>query len=249
MSFKDHFSGHAVDYARYRPTYPRALFSWLADRAPHHALALDCGAGNGQAAVALAAHFDRVVATDASAQQVANARGPANVAFRVAPAEADAVPARAAGLITVAQALHWFDLAAFYTAAARALSRNGVLAVWTYELMTVSRDIDAVVDAFYRGDIDGFWPPERGHVEAGYRGILPDWPRIATPRFEVRAEWRAEDALGYLGSWSAVRRFRAATGRDPLGEVAPPLRAAWGAHRRSVRWPLVLHVYRRPESP
>ncbi len=249
MSFKDHFSGHAADYARYRPVYPPALFAWLAAQCPHRALALDCGTGNGQAATVLAPHFERVLATDASAEQVANARGPDNVAFRVAPAEADVAEPGSAALVTVAQALHWLDLEAFYAAAARALSPRGVLAVWTYELMTVSRDVDAVVNAFYRGPIDGFWPPERNHVEAGYRGILPGWPRIAAPRFEVRANWRADDALGYLGSWSAVRRCRAATGADPLADVADAVRSAWGPHRRAVRWPLVLHAFRRPETP
>lgn len=249
MSFKDHFSGHAADYARYRPVYPPALFAWLVSRCPHRALALDCGTGNGQAAIALAPHFDRVLATDASTPQVANARGPANVSFRVAAAEADVVAPASAALVTVAQALHWFDHDAFYAAAARALSPGGVLAAWTYELMRVSRDVDAIVNAFYRGPIDDYWPPERDDVEAGYRGILPGWPRIATPVFEVRAHWRAADALGYLGSWSAVRRCRAATGADPLAAVAPALAEAWGPHRRAVRWPLVLHAFRRPENP
>ena len=248
-AFKDHFSAHAADYARYRPAYPAALFMWLAARSPHRALALDCGAGNGQAAVALARHFDRVVATDASAQQIANARGPANVSYRVAAAEADAVPAGSAALVTVAQALHWFDHAAFYAAAARALSPGGLLAVWTYELMTVSADVDALVEHFYRTATDPWWPPERDHVESGYRGILPPWRRIAVPRFEVRADWRADDALGYLASWSAVRRCRAATGTDPVAALAPALHEAWGPLRRAVRWPLVLHAFRRPETP
>lgn len=249
MSFKDHFSGHAADYARYRPQYPPALFAWLADRAPAQRLAVDCGTGNGQAANALAAHFESVVATDASAPQVAQARGPRNVRYAVAPAEADVVATGTADLVTVAQALHWFDTEAFYAAAARALAPGGLLAVWTYELMTVSAAVDATVLDFYRGAIDVYWPPERTHVEAGYRGILPDWPRVAVPRFEVRAEWHADDALGYLASWSAVRRCRRATGTDPVAAIADTVRKAWGPHRRSVRWPLVLHAFRRPSNP
>lgn len=249
MSFKDHFSGHAADYARFRPRYPRALFAWLADHAPARRLAVDCGTGNGQAASALAPHFSSVVATDASAPQLAQARGPGNVRYAVAPAEADVVAPGAADLVTVAQALHWFDTEAFYAAAARALAPRGLLAVWTYELMTVSATVDATVLDFYRGAIDAYWPPERAHVEAGYRGILPRWPRVAAPRFEVRAEWYADDALGYLASWSAVRRCRQATGTDPVAAIADALHGAWGPYRRSVRWPLVLHAFRRPSNP
>ncbi|MEM7806141.1 MAG: class I SAM-dependent methyltransferase [Pseudomonadota bacterium] len=249
MSFKDHFSGHAVDYARFRPLYPPSLFAWLASQAPARRLAVDCGTGNGQAANALAAHFERVVATDASAPQVAQAQGPDNVSYRVAPAEAEVVAAGTADLVTVAQALHWFDVEAFYSTAARALAPGGLLAVWTYELMTVSAAVDAAVLSFYRGAIDGYWPPERDHVENGYRDIVPAWPRVAAPRFEVRANWRADDALDYLASWSAVRRCRRATGQDPVGAFANTLRTAWGPQRRSVRWPLVLHSFRRPSTP
>ncbi|MEL7373323.1 MAG: class I SAM-dependent methyltransferase, partial [Pseudomonadota bacterium] len=226
-----------------------SLFAWLAGQAPARTLAVDCGTGNGQAANALAAHFERVVATDASVPQVAQAQGPDNVSYRVAPAEAEVVAAGTADLVTVAQALHWFDVEAFYSTAARALAPGGLLAVWTYELMTVSAAVDAAVLSFYRGAIDGYWPPERDHVENGYRDIVPDWPRVAAPRFEVRANWRADDALGYLASWSAVRRCRRATGQDPVGAFANTLRTAWGPQRRSVRWPLVLHSFRRPSTP
>ena len=68
--FKDHFSGHAVEYAKFRPHYPDELFEYLALISPRHELAWDCATGNGQAAVGLARHFDSVIATDASAQQL-----------------------------------------------------------------------------------------------------------------------------------------------------------------------------------
>lgn len=245
-AFKDHFSGHAADYARYRPGYPPALFDWLAARAPSRRLALDCGTGSGQAAGALARRFEHVIATDASAEQIANAERFANVEYRVARAEAVVADNGAVDLVTVAQALHWFDVEAFYATAEAALAPGGVLAVWTYELMQVNREIDALIDDVYRGELDVFWPPERALVETGYRGILPRWPRIATPAFTVRMDWTVDDALGYLSSWSAVQRYRRALGRDPLAALAGPLRAAWGSRRRGVLWPVVLHAFRRP---
>src|SRR5690606_13750301 len=73
VTFEDHFSKLAAAYAAHRPGYPAALFAYLAALAPARDLAWDCGAGNGQAAVSLVAHFAQVVATDASAQQIARA--------------------------------------------------------------------------------------------------------------------------------------------------------------------------------
>ena len=70
----DHFSAHAQNYARFRPTYPTELFAWLASQSPGHRLAWDCGTGNGQAALGLADHFVHVHATDLSPQQLAQAR-------------------------------------------------------------------------------------------------------------------------------------------------------------------------------
>ena len=85
--FSDHFSGHAVDYAKFRPRYPKELFRWLASVAPSTELAWDCATGNGQAAVELAEVFERVIATDASEKQIVNAEKHPRVEYRVAPAE------------------------------------------------------------------------------------------------------------------------------------------------------------------
>ena len=66
-AFPDHFSGVAGAYAGLRPRYPDRLFAWLAEFVDRRELAWDCGTGNGQAAVALADYFERVIGTDASA--------------------------------------------------------------------------------------------------------------------------------------------------------------------------------------
>src|SRR6266498_1141048 len=87
MTFKDHFSKQAADYANFRPRYPRELFEYLGSVAPSRALAWDCATGNGQAAVELAEVFDRVIATDASEKQIANAEPHDRVEYRIASAK------------------------------------------------------------------------------------------------------------------------------------------------------------------
>ena len=148
--FKGHFSGHAVEYAKFRPHYPDELFEYLALISPRHELAWDCATGNGPAAVGLARHFDSVIATDASAQQIASAELNDRISYRVAPAEASGIDSASVDLILVAQALHWFDIDRFFTEAKRVLKENGALAISSYNVLEIAPEIDAIIWEFYR---------------------------------------------------------------------------------------------------
>ena len=246
--FKDHFSGHADSYARFRPDYPAALFAWLASVAPERDRAWDCATGNGQAAVALAGHFGRVVATDASEPQVKNAFAHPRVEYRVAPAERSGLEDASASLVTVAQALHWFDLPAFYAEARRVLRPGGVLAVWAYALFQATPEIDRVVTRLYRDIVGPYWPPDRKIIETGYAGIELPFPRVEAPPFWMEKRWSADDALGYMRTWSATQHYRKAHGEDPVPRIADDLAAAWGPGERTIRWPLILKVGRKEED-
>ncbi len=245
-AFKDHFSGHAADYARFRPGYPPALFDWLAGVAPGRDCAWDVGTGNGQAARDLATRFARVHATDASAEQIAQAHGPANVAFLPEPAERCSLSDAAADLVTVGQALHWFDLPAFYAEVERVVRPGGVVAAWTYQLSEVSAAVDEVVVDFYTNGVGPWWPPERVHVEQGYRDLPFPFEELEPPVFTLEREMTLDEYTAYLGTWSAVRRYRAAKGADPIEPLRSALEARWGGteRRRTVRWPLRLRAGR-----
>jgi SAM-dependent methyltransferase len=247
-AFQDHFSGHAALYARVRPRYPAALFTWLAGKAPHRRLAWDAGTGNGQAAVALAAHFDRVVATDASERQIAEAEAHPSVEYRVAPAERSPVEAGSAALVTVAQAAHWFDLPAFFQAVNEALSPGGLVALWGYELMMVRPEVDAVVERLYGEIVGPYWPAERALVEGGYRTIDFPFQEVRPPMLQMEQSWDLAALFGYLRSWSATQRYAVAKNSDPVLIVANELAAAWGdpATVRPVRFPLFLRIGRAP---
>jgi len=238
--FKDHFSSHAEAYARSRPGYSPALFAHLVSLAPSHQLAWDCATGNGQVAIGLARHFDRVVATDASAAQIDHAFRHERIAYRVEPAEATSLDAASVDLVTVGQALHWFDLDQFYAEVRRVLRTGGVIVAWCYGRCTVAPDIDAIIDRYYVEIVGPFWPPERIFVESGYRTLPFPFARVPLPAFDMQAEWTAEELLAYLGTWSATKRFEAHHGRDPRDEIAEPLVNAWGSRhlRRRMEWPL-----------
>ncbi len=246
MSFNDHFSRQATDYAKFRPQYPRALFEFVAANSPNNEVALDCATGNGQAAVALAEFFPKVIALDASREQIANAQPNERIEYRVAPAEATGLPMRSVAAITVAQALHWFDLDGFYREARRVLQPRGVIAVWAYNYLRISVPVDAIVRRFHDDVVGPYWPPERRMVGRGYRDLPFPFDEIATPPFQIEVRWSLEHLLGYLRTWSATQRFVAANERDPVELVESDLEQAWRnpAEKKLAIWPLTVRLGR-----
>jgi SAM-dependent methyltransferase len=243
LTFKDHFSKQAADYAKFRPRYPHKLFEYLGGIAPSRHLAWDCGTGNGQAAVGLASVFDHVLATDASEKQITNADSHRRVDYRVAPAEDSGIDSGALDLIMVAQALHWFHLDRFYTEARRVLKPSGILIASAYNLLTIEPAIDEVVNRYYYEVVGPYWPPERKLVEQ-FANLPFPFHQIDPPKFEMTAKWSFEHLLGYLQTWSSTQRFIATKGSDPLKQIIDELRAVWGDSRRSrkIIWPLVLRI-------
>jgi SAM-dependent methyltransferase len=231
-AFKDLFSGTGAAYARFRPRYPQALFDWLAAVSPGHELAVDVGTGNGQAAVALAADFDRVIGIEPGAGQLKNARPHDRVEYRQAAAEDLGLPAGGVDLLLAAQAFHWFAAARFFAEAARVLRPQGVLALVTYGNCVVEAGVDAVIDRLYRGILGPYWEPERRLVEIGYAHVVQPFgaeapPELVPPTLQLGHALTCDELIGYLGTWSALVRFHAETGRDGVAEIEADLRAAW----------------------
>lgn len=246
-TFRDHFSSLAARYADFRPRYPAELFDFLAGTVGLRELAWDCACGNGQATVDLAARFRKVIGTDASAEQVKAARRAQNVEYRVAAAEASGLEDLSVDLITVAQAMHWFDLDRFYAEVRRVLRADGLLAVWTYGAHRVEDErINAVMRRYHYETIGPYWPPERKYVEEAYAPLPWPFQRLKAPEFSMRAEWSLDQLMGYYSTWSGTKRYAEAKGENPLLELRMELEALWGAAelKREVKWPLALHLGR-----
>jgi len=249
MTFKDHFSRIAATYASFRPRYPPALFDYLARSCRQHELAWDCACGSGQATRDLAQRFDAVLATDASAAQLASAPPLANVRYCVAPAEDSGLAASSVDLVTVAQALHWFELAPFYAEVERVLRRAGVLAVWTYGVLHVAGErIDRLLQEFYWDTLKSYWPAERELVESGYRTLPFVFPELTPPTFEMQEDWSLRQLSGYVRSWSATARYLERNAVDPTVSLEESLAYLWGNpdELRRISWPLSMRIGVKP---
>jgi SAM-dependent methyltransferase len=245
VTFKDHFSRLAAQYAEFRPKYPGALFDLLARIAPARTKAWDCACGSGQATSDLADRFESIIATDASTQQIAAAKPHPRITYSVAKAESSGIPDASLDLITVAQALHWFDRPAFYTEARRVLKPQGVIAVWTYGIPRLNDgNLDRIMQTFYWETVGPFWTPERRYVEDGYRSIDFPFTEISAPSLSMRENWTMPQFLGYLRSWSSVGRYVDARGEDPVVMVQEQFAPFWGSRTRDVSWPLSLRLGR-----
>jgi SAM-dependent methyltransferase len=241
MHPQDHFSTISSQYAASRPAYPRALYEWLARIAPGRDRAWDCACGNGQAARDLAGYFSHVIATDLSAEQLCEATPHPRIEYRVAVAESCGLPAGSCDVVTVAQALHWFELDRFYQEVRRVLRPGGVLAAWCYGAGSIAVDqADAVFQDFYHNVVGPYWQPERKLVEDGYSTLPFPQRELTAPIFEIELNWSLEQLMGYVRSWSATALYIRSRGSDPVPDLYSGLLRSWGDPRscQQVRWAL-----------
>ncbi len=247
MTFHDHFSRDSASYARYRPRYPAALFAWIADQSPGRELAWDCATGNGQAASGLADHFTRIVATDASADQLREAAPHSRIEYRQATADASGLEQSSVDLVTCTQALHWLPRDRFFAEVQRVLRPKGVIAVWGYHIPMVHAPIvDAAIRHFHDEVVGPYWPPERRLVLNNFRDIDFPFPELTPPRFEMTCQWSLRDFVRYLGTQSATGRYTKAHGTDPVPDFAAEVESAWGGADavKTVDFPLFMRAGR-----
>lgn len=221
------------------------MFDYLATLVPQGATVWDCACGSGQATHDLARRFGKVMATDASKEQIASVTPNPKVEFRVALAEQSGLPDSSVELITIAQAIHWFDLEKFSAEARRVLKPNGMLAAWGYGINVVEGDVvNQLVQDFYANVVGPYWPPSRKLIEDGYRSIPFPFTEITPPEFRMEARWTMEQLLGYFSTWSATTRYIKAQAQNPLEPLAMKLELVWGnpGSPRRVVWPLSLRI-------
>lgn len=236
----DRFSTQAAQYARYRIDYPAELYAWLLPQVATRERAWDCATGNGQVAAALAPHFHEVEATDLSASQLAQAPALPNVHYQVSAAEHTPFAGASFDLITVGQAVHWFDEPAWHREVRRVGRPGAVLAEWGYDLCRLETPaLNQVLDTFHDKTSAPYWDANRRHITERYARIPFPFIDVKQAEFAVRRRWTAADMLGYLRSWSATANYaRQHGGADMVALVADELTRLWGSGEREVVFPV-----------
>lgn len=243
-SGRNWFEQDGQAYARFRPQYPPELAVYLASLAPDNTIAVDVGCGNGQLTQLLALHFDSVFGLDSSEDQIANICAHERITYRCASANQLPLADSSASLITAAQAAHWFDLPKFYGEVRRIALPAAVLALISYGVLSLEPSLNDRFEYFYQNEIGPYWPPERKLVDTGYSSIEFPFQELNAPHFEIKVDWRLDEFLGYLQTWSALRRANEAGRADLFVAFAQDISSLWGDKndQRSITWPINLRV-------
>jgi SAM-dependent methyltransferase len=241
---KDNFSVQSAEYAQFRPTYPQELYEFLFSLLVEKDFAWDCATGNGQVARILAKDFRHVFATDISENQLKHAVQRENISYLLESSDKSSFADHTFDLITVAQAIHWFNFDGFYAEVKRTLKPGGIFAAFGYGVMCIDDRVDAVIEKLYRGILGGYWDEERKYIDQGYLSIPFPFQEVSVPELTINTRWNFEQLTGYLNTWSALQHYKKANGVSPLIALMPELEVAWGTGEKEVDFPILLRVGR-----
>ena len=241
---KDLFSKQSDLYARYRPTYPKALYEYILSFVKDKNIAWDCATGNGQAAAVLADHFKKVIATDISAAQIEKATLKENLEYLVCPAESTPFEENTFDIVTVAQAYHWLKWNKFREEVLRVCKPGAVIAVWMYYNNTTGdKKVDDAIHDFYENVTKKYWDYERKYVEEKYFAVEFDYELLPVKDFKTTLEWKREDMLGYISSWSAIQKYIKVNGHSPIPIIEEEIKKLWPEGEiKKVSFPIYLKL-------
>jgi len=240
---KDNFSKQANAYAKYRPTYPQELYDFILSKVEQKETAWDCGTGNGQAAKELAKHFKKVFATDISEKQIQNANKAENIFYSVQSAEQTNFSNDTFDLVTVSQALHWFDVSRFYAEVKRVAKPNAWISVWMYSLANISPEIDKFINIeHYKKTLGSYWDYERKFVDDNYTTLPFSFKEIQCPIFQMKFEWTLNELEGYLNTWSALQKFITQHSYNPVDKLMEDIKPFWKQEKMQVVFPVYMRM-------
>lgn len=237
------FSKQSDLYATYRPDYPEELYAFIFEHLNNHHRAWDCATGSGQVARVLAESFDEIIATDISTEQLNHAPEIPNINYREASAENSGLPDNHVDLITVGQALHWFDFESFYSEVRRVAKSNALFAPFGYGMLRISPAINPIIDDLYQEAFGTYYNENRSYIDNSYQTIPFPFKEIGSPEFEHSLEWTIEQLEGYFNSWSAVQKLKDEQDFNPVTKTIQTLQKQLPDQEKiKVTFPIFLRI-------
>ncbi len=245
----DNFSVGSASYKKFRPTYPIELYDFILSHVSNYNHAWDCATGNGQVAEVLSDHFQKVLATDISAAQLEQATSAPNVTYQVhRAAEKFEDHTLRFDLVTVAQAIHWFDIERFLDHVRDILKPDGILAVWGYGILGSKDDkVNQSINHFCNDIVGPYWDPERSHIDNQYKLVESDSLEAMThdETFCIEVNWSAERLASYFSTWSAVRHFISKEKYDPVAKFFKDHPVMNNEEPLTYKFPVFLKLFKR----
>lgn len=238
---KDYFSDKPTLYKKYRPSYPSSVIQSILGHVVCRDTAWDCGTGNGQLAHAISTFFNQVFATDISDAQLAQCSAKNNIVYSKQAAESTHFRDDFFNLITVGQAIHWFNFEHFYGEVKRTAKHKSVIAILGYGRLRIDATIDRIIHTLYVDVLGKYWDKERKYVDENYLSIPFPFQEITIPAYHNSYQWDIEHILGYLSTWSAVKHYIQANNSNPIDLIREEITKQWG-ETKTVQFPILARV-------
>lgn len=122
------------------------------------------------------------------------------------------------------------------------LRSEGVLALVGYGLISVSSEVDKLVQKLYEDILGEYWDPERRYIDEAYQTVPFPFQELEVPEFSINYTWAIEDIINYLNTWSAVKHYEKKQHQNPVQLIEQELRQVWPQQQTEVKFNIIAKV-------
>lgn len=138
------------------------------------------------------------------------------IVYKVEKAEHSSLEDYSVDLVTIAQAIHWFDFESFYAEVKRVLKHNGIIAAWAYGLPTITVEIDNIIRHFHDKVVGDYWQAGNRLISKRYSTIPFPFQLVDAPPFTMQKDLLLSELIGHVNSWSAIQKVINKNGYNPI---------------------------------
>ncbi len=162
-----------------------------------------------------------------SPKQLSQAKPHPQIRYSVQLAEETTFADNSFSLITVAQALHWFNFEQFWPEVQRLLKPGGIFAAWSYGFPELEPQLDVILQTQLLDLLKPYWAPQNQLAIDGYQTIVLPLQELEAPAFRLAPQWILTQVLAYFQTSSATKKAIAQEGETFWEQFATMFEQAW----------------------